>query len=105
MKLLYAAGLALAMLGMSAGASAQYNGGNRGDQSRQSEQYRDHDRREARGDDRRYDRRDRRYDRRDDRRHDRRYNRHNGGNRYGWNNRRDHCRTEWRHHRRVRICR
>ncbi|WP_082006769.1 hypothetical protein [Sphingomonas sp. ERG5] len=102
MKLLYAAGLALAMLGMSAGASAQYNGGNRGDQPRQSEQYRDHDRREARGDNRRYDRGDRRYDR-----HDRRYDRHDRRDRrYGWNNRyRPHCRTEWRHHRRVQICR
>lgn len=50
------------------------------------------------------------YDRSD--RHDRsdrydRYRRHDNGNHYGWRNGRGHqrCTTQWRHHRRVRVCR
>lgn len=43
---------------------------------------------------------DRRYDHRDDRR----YGRHDNGNHRGWNKHR-RCHTEWRHHRRVQVCR
>ena len=78
---LIAAGLMVAGIGVSTEASAQ---GYRGD---------------------RYDHRgDRRDDRRDYRDHHRGYDRHRG---YGWNNNRYRvrCHIEWRHHRRVRVCR
>lgn len=66
-----------------------------------------HDRRdhiERRGDVRHGDRR---YDRGHDRRYDRHYNRsrrYDARRRDGYRNAR-HCRTEWRHHRRIRVCR
>ncbi len=42
-----------------------------------------------------------------DRHDDRRAYRHDNGHHYGWRNNRGygHCRVEWRHHRRMRICR
>lgn len=46
---------------------------------------------------------DRRSDQRD-RRDDHRYDRHDNGRHNGWNKHR-RCHTEWRHHRRVQICR
>ena len=35
------------------------------------------------------------------------YGHHDNGNHYGWRNGRgrQHCRTEWHHHRKVRVCR
>lgn len=89
---LIAAGLAFATLGLGAAAPAEAQRSDRG----YSEQHRDD--RDHRGD--RYDRGDRR-----DRgyRHDDRRWRGRDDRRHGWNDRR--CRTEWRHHRRVRICR
>ena len=74
-KIIAAAGLMAASLGASAGADAQRYNGDR-----------DHGR----------------YEHRDN--GDRRYGSHDRGHHYG----RDHhqrCRTEWRHHHRVRICR
>ena len=75
---LIAAGLMIAGLGVtSTAASAQEYRGDRG-----------------------YDHRgDRRYDRGDYRRDYRNHGRH-----YGWNNHQRHCRTDWRHHRRVTVC-
>ena len=93
--MLLTAGLAIASLGVSAGASAQtYNGGDRRDSGYDRDQRSDQrDRRDDRRDDRRYDRRDDRRDWRNDR-----------GNHYGWN-RHQRCWTEWHRHHRVRVCR
>ncbi|MEG3175688.1 hypothetical protein U1872_05565 [Sphingomonas sp. RB3P16] len=55
---------------------------------------------QGRHDDRRYEQRDHRGDR--GWHGDRRYN--DRGRHRGWNNHR-RCRTEWRHHRRMTICR
>jgi Ni/Co efflux regulator RcnB len=77
-KLIAAAGLMTAALGVSAGANAQ--------------RY-DHDRGNSRHEHR---------DSRDDRRHQ--YGRHDHGHHYG-RDRYRRCRTEWRHHHRVRVCR
>jgi hypothetical protein len=38
-------------------------------------------------------------------RHDRHHNGWNNGHHNGWNNHHRRCWTEWRHHRRVRVCR
>lgn len=84
-----AAASLIAGIGVSTTASAQDYRGDRGGH---------HDRR---FDDRRGDHRDFRGDRRGDRRYDNRYHgRHNG-----YNNRGRNCRTDWRNHRRVQICR
>ena len=91
--ILAATGLAIAALGASSGATAQtYNGGDR---------HYDRDHR----DDRRADRRD---DRRDDRRGYDDRGRHYGwdrGRHYGWDRHHRNCWVEWRHHRRVTVCR
>ena len=85
---LIAAGLAIATLSLGAAAPAEAQRYDRGYSQ-------DH---------RGPDRRDFRHDRRDDRRDDRRFNgRGDRGRHYG--NYRQRCRTEWRHHRRVQICR
>lgn len=85
--MLLTAGLAIASLGVSAGASAQnYNGGDRHDNRDRDRDHRD---------------RDHRNDRRDDHRRDWRDDR---GRHYGWN-RHQRCWTEWHHHHRVRVCR
>lgn len=77
-KIIAAAGLLAVALGASTGAEAQrYNGD------------RDHGR---------YEQRDNRGDR------GQHYGRHDRGNHYG-RDRHQRCRTEWRHHHRVRICR
>lgn len=79
---LIAAGLLLSGLGVSSAASAQ--------------DHRD-DRYEQRG--------DRGRDRHDHRGDDRRHYGWERGDRHGWNGPRGrHCRTEWRHHRRVTVC-
>ena len=90
--MLLTAGLAIASLGVSAGASAQtYNGGDRhqdgyrNDGDRHDQGYRNNDRRDERRDDHRRDWRG--------------HGRHNGWNRH------QHCWTEWRHHHNVRVCR
>lgn len=86
-----AAGLAFATLSIGATAPAEAQRYDRGYSQ-------DH-----RGDDRRDYRNDRRDDRRDHR-DDRRYRgRGNNGHHYGQYNQR--CRTEWRNHRRIQICR
>lgn len=86
--MLGAAGLAIAAMGISTGASAQ------GWDHQGRDGYRDHGRHD------RYDR----YDRHD---RDGRY-RHYGwdrGRHYGWDRHPRRCWTEWRYHHRVRICR
>ncbi|KQN28366.1 hypothetical protein ASF00_10995 [Sphingomonas sp. Leaf34] len=92
-----AAGLAFATLGLGAAAPAE---------AQRDRGYSQHDngpRADHRGD-HRYDRRDFRGNgHRGDRHDDRRY-RGRGNDRRNWNNNR-RCRTEWRHHRRVQICR
>lgn len=85
-----AAGLAVAALGMSAGANAQtrHDGGwqhDRGQDSRSRDGYHRDDR--GRYDDRRH------YGRHDDR-----------GRRYAYGHH-VRCHTEWRHHHRIRVCR
>lgn len=81
-----AAASLIAGIGVSTAASAQdYRG----------------DRHDRRYDDRRGDHRDWRGDRRGS---DRRYDRYHG-RRAGWNNHGRNCRTEWRNHRRIEICR
>ncbi len=43
---------------------------------------------------------------RDGQRHEQRYDRHHQQRRWqGYNGHRRHCWTEWRHHRKVRVCR
>lgn len=90
-----AAASLIAGIGISTTASAQDY---RGDRGRYDHRY----------DDRRGDHRDWRGDRRGG---DRYYgrDRYYGGDRYhgrhGYNNRGRHCRTDWRNHRRVQICR
>ena len=91
---LIAAGLAFATLGRGAAAPAEAQR-DRG----HSEQYRDNDHRgDHRGDRRDYRRNDHRG------RHDGRRFRGRDNDRRKWNNNR-RCRTEWRNHRRVQICR
>lgn len=91
-----AAALMVAGIGVSGAASAQMNTGPYAPRGEHRMDHRggdmrdDHGQREHRG-----DMRDRRDDRRSYGRNDRR----------GWNHGRQQCRTEWRHHRRVRICR
>ena len=102
-----AAALMVAGIGMSGAASAQMNNGS----YQQRTDHRGGGIRDDRGqhDDRR-NMRDRRDDRRSYGRDDRRgwntgrraYGR---DDRRGWGHGRQHCRTEWRHQRRVRICR
>ena len=79
-RMLAAAGLVVASLGVATVADAKDHG-------------RGHEYREDRG--------------HDDRGYDRRHDRHDNGNHYGWRNGRGHhrCYTEWRHHHRVRVCR
>ncbi|MBA3898252.1 MAG: hypothetical protein H0X36_14205 [Sphingomonadaceae bacterium] len=89
---LLAAGLLFAGLGVTTTASAQSNDGRDG-----------YSQRDDRGDYRRDDQRDYRGDRRDDRR-DWRDHRDNGWHN-GWNRNHRRCWVEWRHHRRVRVCR
>ncbi|RZF59072.1 hypothetical protein EWE75_23750 [Sphingomonas populi] len=91
-----AAGFMAAGIGMSGAASAQMNNGSLPPRGAQRMDHRGGDIRDDRGrhDDRR-DMRDRRDDRRSYGRDDRR----------GWGHGRQRCRTEWRHHHRVRICR
>lgn len=83
---LLAAGLAIATLGLGTAAPAEAQRHDRG----YSQQHRDG----PRG-----DRHYRGHDRRDDRGY-----RGRGSDRRNWNNGR-RCRTEWRNHRRVQICR
>ena len=91
--MLLTAGLAIASLGVSAGASAQtYNGGDR-----HQDGYRNDGDRHDQG----YRNNDRRDDRRDDHRRDWRGDR---GRHNGWN-RHQRCWTEWHHHHKVRGCR
>lgn len=101
-RMLAAASLVVASLGVTTAASAQsYNGG--ADRAQSRDHRGDGDRRDVRGD--RNDRHDR-TDRRDDRRDDR--GRHYGSDRgrhYGWDRNHRRCHVEWRHHRKVRICR
>jgi hypothetical protein len=98
---LLAAGLMAAGIGMSGAASAQMNNGSVPPRGAMPADQRGGDMRDHR------DRRDDRADMRDhqDRRWDRRTERHSyaRNDRHGWNGR-QHCRTEWRHHRRVRVC-
>jgi len=86
-NILAAAGLAVAALGASSGATAQtYNGGDR----HYDRDHRD-DRRDYRHDDRRnYRDGDRHYDH---------------GRHYGWDRHHRNCWVEWHHHRRVKVCR
>lgn len=81
-RMLAAAGLVVASLGVAGVAHAKDHG--------RGQEHRDNRGRDAhRGG---YDRGDRRHD---------------NGNHYGWRNGRGHhrCHTEWRHHHQVRICR
>lgn len=76
-NILATAGLAIAALGVSTAASAQTHNGN-----------------------------DRHYDHRQERHEVRRVDRHyDNGRHYGWDRHHRHCRVEWRHHHRVKICR
>ena len=109
MRIAIIAAAAAAMLGVTPLAAQPPGPDMRGDRHEMRQ-----DRREMRQDVRqerrevRQDRREVRQDRRE-LRHDRRSMRHNGwtrGHHYGWRNGRgNHCRTVYRHHHRVRICR
>lgn len=98
-----ATGLMAAGIGMSGAASAQMNNGSYPPRGDQRMDHRGDDARDDRGRGDHHDMRDRRDDRRSYGRDDRRgYGR---DDRRGWGHGRDRCRTEWRHHRQVRICR
>jgi len=96
---LLAAGLAIATLGMGVTAPAEAQRG-------PDRHYSQHDRGPHHADRRDYRRDDRRDYRRNDHRgrHDDRRYRGRGNDRRDWNNGR-RCRTEWRNHRRIQICR
>ena len=95
-----AAGLMAAGVGTSGAASAQMNNGSYPPRGDQRMDHRGGDVRDDRG--RHEDRGDMRGDHRGWNNGRRDYG---GDDRRGWGHGRQHCRTEWRHHRRVSICR
>jgi len=103
-----AASLIIAGVGMSGAASAQMNNGSYSPRGQQQIDQRSGDTRNGRGEVRGHDDHGRNggYENRGDMR-DHGYNRRSYArdDRRGWGHGRDHCRTEWRHHRQVRICR